>query len=307
MRELEVIRAIREGAKTRNPAVRLGIGDDCAVLKPAPNNELVVTTDFCIEGRHFRRDWHPAESVGHRCLARGLSDVAAMGARPIAAFLSLALPKGFDEEWLKTFLFGFERLASEHGVELAGGDTSEAPGEQMIADVVAIGSIERGKAMRRTGARAGDGLFVTGSLGGSAAELDALRNGRPWQHEVWPQRFPEPRVKLGMALAKRGYATACLDVSDGLSTDLRHLCEASGVRAEVDAARLPLGVEATVEQALHGGEDYELLFTAMSGVKMPEQLANVKITRIGTIVDGDGSLVMLKGGDELLAGGWEHL
>jgi thiamine-monophosphate kinase len=307
MRELEVIRAIREGVATRNPAVRLGIGDDCAILKPAPNNELVVTTDFCIEGRHFRRDWHTAESVGHRCLARGLSDVAAMGARPISAFLSLALPKGFDVAWFKRFMWGFERLASEQNVELAGGDTSEAPGDQMIADIVAIGTIERGKAIRRAGARVGDGLFVTGSLGGSAAELAAIREGREWGYEVWPQRFPEPQVRVGMTLAKRGYATACIDVSDGLSTDLRHLCEASGVRAEVDAALLPLGPEASLEQALHGGEDYELLFTVMAGVKMPQQMANVKVTRIGTILGGDGPLVVMKNGEELKAGGWEHL
>ncbi len=306
MGELEAIRRVQAAARTRNPAVRVGIGDDCAVLKPQAGHELVVTTDFCLEGRHFRRDWHTAESAGHRCLARGLSDVAAMGARPIAAFLSLALPKGFDEGWFAGFLRGFEALAALHGVELAGGDTAEALGAEVLADVVAIGKVERGKAMRRVGARPGDGLYVTGSLGGSAAELAALRDGRAWGHEELPQRFPEPRVKVGLALVKRSYATACLDLSDGLSTDLRHLCEASGVRAEVDARLLPLGPEATLEQALHGGEDYELLFTAMPGVKIPEQLANVKVTRIGTILGGEGALVTQKGGGEIKAGGWEH-
>jgi thiamine-monophosphate kinase len=169
--ELEVIRRIQANAKTRNAAVRVGIGDDCAILKPLPGNELVVTTDFCLEGRHFRKDWHTAESAGHRCLARGLSDVAAMGARPMAAFLSLALPKGFDEEWFAGFMRGFEALGAEFGVELAGGDTSESVGDGIIADVVVIGTTEKMKSMRRVGARVGDGIYVTGTLGGSAAEL----------------------------------------------------------------------------------------------------------------------------------------
>lgn len=305
--EMEVIRRIRASATTRNAAVRLGIGDDCAVLKPLPGNELVVTTDFCLEGRHFRRDWHTAESAGHRCLARGLSDVAAMGARPVAAFLSLALPRGFDQAWLAGFLRGWEALAAEFGVELAGGDTGEAAGDGVLADVVVIGTIERMKSMRRSGARIGDQIFVTGTLGGSNAELEAMRKGRPWAFAIRPQSFPVPRIAAGMALVKRELATACMDLSDGLSTDLRRLCEASKVRAIVDRTALPLGEGATVEQALHGGEDYELLFTAMAGVKMPKQIAGVAITRIGTMVGGAGMLVEVAGGGELAAGGWEHL
>jgi thiamine-monophosphate kinase len=305
--ELEVIRRIRAGARTRNPAVRLGIGDDCAVLKPLPGHELVVTTDFSLEGRHFRRDWHTAESAGHRCLARGLSDVAAMGARPLAAFLSLALPKGFDEEWFSGFMSGFEALAEEFAVQLAGGDTSEAVGDGVLADVVVIGTTERMKSLRRAGARVGDGIFVTGTLGGSAAELAAMRDGRAWEFESQPQSFPVPRVAAGMALAKRELATACMDLSDGLSTDLRHLCEASKVRASIEPETLPLGEGASVEQALNGGEDYELLFTAMAGIKMPRQVAGVAITRIGTVLGGEGPVVEMMGDGELQAGGWEHL
>ncbi len=305
--ELEVIRRIRDGVKTRNAAVRVGIGDDCAVLKPLPGHELVVTTDFCLEGRHFRRDWHTAESAGYRCLARGLSDVAAMGARPLAAFLSLALPKGFDEEWFAGFMRGFEALAEEFGVELAGGDTSEAPGDGVLADVVVIGTTERMKSMRRVGARVGDGIFVTGTLGGSAAELAAMSEGRAWEFESRPQSFPEPRVTVGMALAKREIATACMDLSDGISTDLRHLCEASKVRAAIQPEALPLGDGATIEQALNGGEDYELLFTVMAGVKVPKQIAGVTVTRVGTVVGGEGPLVAILGGEELEPGGWEHL
>lgn len=307
MGELAVIQRIRDGATTRNAAVRVGIGDDCAVLKPFPGQELVVTTDFCLEGRHFRKDWHTAESAGHRCLARGLSDIAAMGARPVAAFLSLALPNDFDEAWFSGFMRGFEALGAEFGVELAGGDTSEAVGDGVLADVVVIGTIERMKALRRIGARVGDGIYVTGTLGGSAAELTAMREAKPWEFELRPQSYPVPRVAVGMALAKRGLATSCMDLSDGLSTDLRHLCEASRVRAAIQTEALPLGEGATVEQALNGGEDYELLFTVMAGVKVPKQVAGVAISRIGTVVAGEGPLVEILGGGELEAGGWEHL
>ena len=230
-----------------------------------------------------------------------------MGARPLAAFLSIALPRGFDEGWFAEFMRGFEALAEEYGVELAGGDTSEAVGDGVVADVVVIGTAERLKAMRRTGARIGDGIFVTGTLGGSAAELAAMQDGREWESASRPQSFPVPRVTAGMALAKRELATACMDLSDGLSTDLRHLCEASKVRAAIQTEALPLGEGATIEQALHGGEDYELLFTAMAGVKVPKQIVGVAITRIGTIVGGEGPLVEILGGGELEAGGWEHL
>lgn len=306
-RELEVIRLIQASAQTRNAAVRVGIGDDCAILKPLPGNELVVTTDFCLEGRHFRKDWHTPESAGHRCLARGLSDVAAMGARPVAAFLSLALPKAYDEGWLAGFLRGLEGLGAQFGVELAGGDTSQAMEQSIVADVVVIGTIERLKPMRRAGARIGDGIFVTGSLGGSAAELASMREGRAWPFEVQPQSFPAPRVAVGMALVKRQLVTACLDLSDGLSTDLRHLCEASKVRASILLDALPVAQGADLEQALNGGEDYELLFTAMAGVVMPTQIAGVPITRIGTMIGGEGPLVEIGAGGELVAGGWEHL
>src|SRR5580698_10308373 len=138
MRELELIERIRAGSRGRNAAVKVGIGDDCAVLRVPAGHEMVVTTDFSLEGRHFRRDWHTAQSAGHRCLARGLSDVAAMGGRPIAAFLSLALPKGFQVVWVDGFIEGFGALAERFGVELAGGDTSEAPGDGIAADVTVV-------------------------------------------------------------------------------------------------------------------------------------------------------------------------
>ena len=319
--ELGLIEQIRKGfARPRRGAVRLGIGDDAALLRPREGMEIVVTTDLMLEGRHFRRDLHAPESVGHRCIARGLSDIAAMGAEPIAAFLSLGLPpgtqSGADLRWFPRFLRGFARLADASGTTLAGGDTGEVVGDEMVADIVLVGQAPRGTALRRSGAKVGDGIYVTGALGGSAAELDGMLRGRRRRERrsdvagAQPQSYPEPRLKAGMALRRRGLATACIDVSDGLSTDLRHLCKASGVGAEIWAERLPVhslavGAEG-LRWALHGGEDYELLFTA-SG-RVPQRVGGVAVTRIGEVVRGRGvRLVRADGGSmELEAGGWEH-
>ncbi len=346
--ELEVIRAIGNRAariKSRNQReLRLGIGDDCAILRPRPGEEIVVTTDFSLEGRHFRRDWHSPESIGHRALARGLSDLAAMGARPVAAFLSLALPRSLARNvaWLDGFLDGLLALANRAPVPLAGGDTSEAPGEQVLLDIVLLGAVPQGRALRRDGARVGDRLFVTGALGGAAAQLDSLRRGDGRGAEsrfpvrgmtskkggasvfenakVEPHFFPEPRLDTGQRLLRGGAATAALDLSDGLSTDLHHLCEASGVAAEIEASRLPLhpllsgmNPSAALNVALHGGEDYELLFTVREGGKMRQAVGAVPVTEIGTIVARKRgrprvTLVDALGKRGPLApGGWEHL
>jgi thiamine-monophosphate kinase len=314
MTELELIERILVASRThgqggepaRRSVVRVGIGDDCAVLRVPPGHEMIVTTDFSLEGRHFRRDWHTAESVGHRCLVRGLSDVAAMGGQPLAVFLSLALPRGFDVGWLDGFLAGFLALARAQEVELAGGDTAEAPGDQIVADVVVTGAVRTGKALRRAGAAVGDGVYCTGSLGGAAVELGRLAAGGSCGVAAAeggsPHCFPEARIRVGQALVRRRLASACMDLSDGLSTDLRHLCTASGVGAEVDLAALPLGTGASVEQAVHGGEDYELLFT--SGMVVPKEILGVAVTRIGTVTAEGG--VRVAGGGEMVAGGFEH-
>ena len=313
--ELDLIARIRERSGTRNRAVRVGIGDDCAILRVPAGSEMVVTTDFSLEGRHFRRDWHTPESVGHRCLARGLSDIAAMGARPLAAFLSLAMPAPLDVRWVDGFVAGFGALAELWGTQLAGGDTSQAPGAEILADVVVTGAVGQGRALRRSGARAGDGIYVTGTLGGSAAELVALAEGRlkakrqAGKAGRHPHLFPEPRVGVGQALLRRGLATACMDLSDGLSSDVRRICEASGVGAEVEATRIPLGVGATLEQALSGGEDYELLFTAGEQVPVPGKIAGIAVTRVGRITRKSLGIRLLGAdgfGRELTAGGWEH-
>jgi thiamine-monophosphate kinase len=301
----------------------LGIGDDCAVLRPRRGEDLVVTTDLSLENVHFRRDWHPPESVGHRCLARGLSDLAAMGARPEAAFLSLALPEELTGSWLVGFLDGWMALAERHRVPLAGGDMAKSPpgmhrggGGLVVADIVLVGSVPKGKALLRSGARAGDGIYVTGALGGSAAELHALerrpRDFRTRDKAEHPHLYPEPRLAAGRKLLRSSLATAAIDVSDGLSTDLSHLCEESGVAAEIDAEALPVDARATLEQALHGGEDYELLFTASRKAVVPGQLGGVSVHRIGRMKKrGRGPLIEMgrPGGGKptaLAASGWEH-
>ncbi len=329
--ELGLIEQIRRDFTTKNKVIRQGIGDDCAILRLPPGCEVLVTTDFTLEDRHFRRDVHPPESVGHRCLARGLSDLAAMGSTPVAAFLSLALPGPMlssnpGRAWIARFFQGLRTLAELHDVPLAGGDTSESPGGKrglILADIVLMGSAPKGKALRRTGASVGDTLYVTGHLGGAAAELASVlrrkRAVRTASTDDHPHLFPEPRLDAGEAMLRRGLATACLDISDGLSTDLAHLCQASRVSAEVEQAALPihplaraLGPAAALKAALHGGEDYELLFAAPASMRLPSSLAGVPVTQIGTVtplrsgrpcmtlVEPDGKRVELK------PGGWEH-
>ncbi len=333
--ELALIDLIRQRAgKATNREIRLSIGDDCAILRPRAGEEIVVTTDLCLEGRHFRRDWHSPASVGHRTLARGLSDLAAMGARPVAAFLSLALPKevAANPTWLNGFLDGLLNLAARAKVSLAGGDTSQAPGAEVLADIVLLGAVPTGRALRRSGARPGDRLFCTGTLGGAAAELRLLQNNvianakkpkppaKTLAENPHPQLFPEPRLAPGLALVRRGLATAAMDLSDGLSTDLGHLCEASHLSAEIRLPDLPLhplaaalGPATALDLALNGGEDYELLFAADPGQRIPPTLAGVRVTEIGrlmkqrpgqpriTAIAADGAQ------SELTSGGWEHL
>src|SRR4051812_20310117 len=192
------------------------IGDDCAVLDPPAGYELLVTTDLCLEGVHFRRDWHPADSVGYRCLARGLSDIAAMAGEPLACFVSLGLPKDIPQKWVAGFLAGFLGLGKRFRVPLAGGDTGESK-SGIVADVMVVGSVPRGKAVRRSGAKPGDFIYVTGRLGGSAATLERLRRGKVKPSSGNLHFYPEPRVAVARKLRK--FASSMMDLSDGLSTD----------------------------------------------------------------------------------------
>jgi thiamine-monophosphate kinase len=340
--ELGWIERIRQRAATTARgagALRLGIGDDCAILAPPRGHEIVVTTDMSLEGRHFRRDWHPARAVGHRALARGLSDLAAMGARPLAAFLSLAIPRSVATEgtWVEGFLDGLLALAAATKTPLAGGDTAESACADITIDIVLLGATPTGLALRRTGAQPGDRIFVTGALGGSAAEFATLSSGdkrasgekretsrstsKNSNHTAeHPHLFPQPRLAAGQALLRRRLASACIDLSDGLSTDLAHLCTASNVAAEIDTARLPLhpltrtqSPEAALASALHGGEDYELLFTAPPETLIPRTIASVPVTCIGRIVRArrdqpQMTLIAADGSRSVLEPhGWEHL
>ncbi len=467
--EFALIRAIRrKAASSASRSLIAGIGDDCAVLRPRSGPragyDLCVTTDFSLEGVHFRRDLHPPQSVGHRCLARGLSDLAAMGADPLAVFLSLALPARLPRAWLDGFLQGFLALARKYRVPLAGGDTAQSPGP-ILADIVAVGQLPRNAARLRSTAQPGDLLYVTGSLGGSAAELLTLstmpanwrasvlkrygfaayekapRSGRfvsgheftravtgPKSIRLQPLRdhslppsdsfrkllsramdagtpgaasvlkghgfaaykktprsgrfvsgheftravetpgktgalapegisndhphlYPEPRLALGRRL--RSLVHAMIDISDGLSTDLMHLCEESNVSAELDEAALPIhplainlalqnnpalkghdraatsrkiqralapegwfsldpSQASSLHLALHGGEDYELLFTAPPSAKIPRSIAGVPIHRIGVLrrPARNRPRILLKTRDNrripILPSGWEH-
>ncbi|HEV2468185.1 MAG TPA: thiamine-phosphate kinase [Candidatus Sulfotelmatobacter sp.] len=297
-------------------AIRVGIGDDCAVLRPRAGHDLLVTTDFTLEGIHFRREWHSPESVGHRCVARGLSDIAAMGGEPVAVFLSLALPRELPPSWVQQFLRGLTRLAEKHGASLAGGDTAESP-NAVLADIITLGSVPKGKAVLRSGARAGDRIYTSGQLGGSAAAVTEMQRHpkRKLNPASYPRHFfPEPRIEIGRVLREKELVSAMIDTSDGLSTDLAHICEESGVGAEIIEGTIPraqVGKPARdvgIDLALHGGEDYELLFTVPGGKRVPPQIAGVPLTCVGEMKRG--RKILLKSGSgpahELTARGWEH-
>ncbi len=321
--ELELLRQIRRRSRPGG-AVALGIGDDCALLRARPGEEIAVTTDLNIDGRHFRLGLHPPESVGHRTLVRGLSDLAAMGARPLAAFVSLGLPPtlvrpGRGASWMSRFYDGLLALAERSGVSLAGGDLAESP--IALADIVLVGAVPRGKALLRSGARPGHAIYVTGSLGGSAAAMDriarraaslnTLRVPASPSAKLDPHLYPQARLREGAWLRTRSAASSAIDISDGLSTDLAHICEESGVAAEINADCIPLGEGANLEQALHGGEDYELLFTAPPERRVPLHVAGVPVTRIGRVVRRRAgrpaiTLLMASGSHPLEPGGWQH-
>jgi thiamine-monophosphate kinase len=302
------------GRAARKRGIAKGIGDDCAILQIPPGHQALVTTDFSLEGVHFRREWHPAETVGHRCLTRGLSDIAAMGGIPIAAFLSFALPKNLPQSWVDQFIKGLLRLADMFTVSLAGGDTAQSP-DGILADIVVVGSVPKGKAIQRSGARAGDRIYVTGTLGGAAATLKLLFSGRKLRPADFPCHFhPMPRIEVGRFLQEKGLTSAMIDLSDGLSTDLGHICEESEVGAEILAPALPCASigkaahEVELQFALNGGDDYELLFTARPGKRIPAAIAGVAITQIGHITRGERVVLVNENGvgSELRPKGWEH-
>jgi thiamine-monophosphate kinase len=283
----------------------LGVGDDCALLAPAPGMQLAVSADMLLEGRHFSPQDGPA-GIGHKSLAVNLSDLAAMGATPRWATLSIALPAA-DEAWLAAFARGLFRIADQFGIELVGGDTTRGP---LTISITVIGEVPPGEALRRDGAQPGDDVWVSGVLGSAAAAL-AYRQGRLFMEQVDAARvlpalyLPTPRVELGLAL--RGVASSAIDISDGLLGDLGHILERSRVGATLQFAALPtlpvlqayLHEAVARECVLAGGDDYELCFTAPAArrdaVEGAAQRAGVAVTRIGTITAETGLAVI--GGD----------
>ena len=283
MKEFELIRQIQQETSVLytdgfDHGVRLGIGDDAAVLEVPAGQHLVAATDTLNAGVHFPVDTSPSD-VGYKCLAVNLSDLAAMGATPRWALLSLSLPQA-DPEWVRLFSQGFMSLAQPHGVSLVGGDTTSGP---LSVSLTALGFIEPGRQLTRSGANPGDLLVVSGSIGGAAHALDMMSMGKPVVNRHLLDR-PQPRVGLGQSL--KGYASACIDISDGLLADLGHVLKASGCGAKIQLEKLPKTdgfAELSPEQAwnyqLSGGDDYELLFTLppRHGARLPELSKNLGI------------------------------
>jgi thiamine-monophosphate kinase len=276
----------RRIAIPRRSRIIAGIGDDCAIFRPqGGTQDLLFTTDLLIEGVHFERATHPPAVVGRKALARGLSDIAAMGGDPLFCLLSLGLPDWASDGWVERFYGGLLKLAKAAGVVLAGGDLAQT--KTAVCDIVVAGSVLKGCALRRDGARPGDEIYVSGRLGGSALGLET-KKGRAWQRHL----RPEPRLGLGRYLREKLHTTAAMDLSDGLSVDLRRLCIASKVAAEIE--KPPVFPGASLEQALHGGEDYELLFTVRPGTRVP-RFENLPLSRIGVIRRGQAGRVLLNG------------
>ena len=291
--------------------MRQGIGDDCAVLRSSRQKDILVTTDLFLEGVHFRRNWQEAAAAGHKALARGLSDIAAMGGTPRYAFLSLGLPKNIRQDWVENFLGGLLELAQSARVTLAGGDTGRSS-RGLIADIVVVGDVPRNQAVLRCGARPGDEIWVTGNLGLAGHALRCLQQNK--KRSASPEAlqaffYPQPRLRTGRVLRKRKLASAMIDLSDGLSIDLARLCQASGVGAEIQEAWLPRAASTPLNCALHGGEDLELLFTVPveRSRLVPKQAGGVRLTRIGRIVARRGlALVQGKKARPLPVRGFEH-
>jgi thiamine-monophosphate kinase len=290
--EAEFIAWVKRQTDRNAPGLHLGIGDDAALVEVPSGQELILTTDMSVEGVHFTVALHPARAVGHRALARSLSDIAAMGGTPRYALVSLAMPEHTTRAWMEGFFKGMQSLAKRFGVAVIGGDTAVVQGPAMI-DVMVAGEITRGNALRRSGARPGDLIFVSGRLGLSALGLRLLPpRGRRQPGERAALRahlFPTPQCALGRFLSQQGLASALMDLSDGLSLDLRRLSNSSGVGARVFAERIPTpalpDAADALQLALHGGEDYQLLFTVPPARKqrIPHYFGKLPLHCIGEI------------------------
>jgi thiamine-monophosphate kinase len=296
-----LIERIRQ--RFRTSSIPVGIGDDAAILDIPPGHSLVYCSDLVVEDTHFARGIHPPDSVGYKAVAVNVSDVGAMGGIPMSFTIAIAAPGSLELAWIDDFYSGIERACRDFDVVLAGGDTSSA--ESIFVDVSMVGRVRTGRAVLRSGARPGDQIYVTGTLGASALGLELLRSGKKEHAAIRRHLYPEPRHRLGQAIA--GLAHAMIDVSDGLSTDLMHIVRESEVSARIHKDRLPAADGAGEMHALHGGEEYELLITAP---ELPLEIEGVPLRCIGEIVPSTAEhrIVLVDGATEtvLHPQGWDH-
>ena len=324
-------RVVANGLRTES--LIAGLGDDAAVFRSGAGKENVITADLLVEDVDFRRTTTPPFLLGHKALAVSLSDIAAMGARPLWSLISIGVPEDvWQTEFVNQFYEGLLELANHYGVQLIGGDTSRT-NESIVIDSVVAGECAAGTAVMRSGAAPGDQIFVTGSLGAAAAGLRLIERGahlaeqnladedsQKLDHVLIRQLRPEPRVGWGIVLGEERLATSMIDLSDGLSSDLNHVCEASDVGALIDSALLPIDNRVVelcgrraldpLQLALHGGEDFELLFTIKPAdvTRLPRRVDGVEIKRIGEVTAAADGVKISEGQRiwDLKPGGWKH-
>lgn len=326
MREFEFIRGIRSlSGSPRNPVIK-AIGDDCAIIPYTKNSDMIITTDSFCEGAHFSRKYFSPFEIGAHAFAASVSDICAMGGRPLYALVNLAYPKKTPQNYIDTLYKGIMDYADNYCTDIIGGDTISAP--QIMVSVTVVGEVERGKALRRDGARAGDSIFVTGTLGDSHAGLKILLKKSRTKlkaHEYMPVKkhiLPQPAYMEGRVLLQSNLVNACMDVSDGIVSDIARICEESGTGAIIDVDSLPVSFsahktaqqfgEAVTDYALYGGEDFVLMFTAAkkNRKKLAGYLEENSLTafEVGTITKKKG-ISLLKNGKLTKENGkkaWNH-
>ena len=300
--EFKLIKRFLSGLPKFPSGVLLGPGDDCAVVRWGSSLQL-LTTDMLIEGVHFRRDWMTPKEIGEKAMLVNLSDIAAMGGTPRYALVSVGLPRSFSIAEAERLFVGMARTGEKYGVEIVGGDTNAS--ERLIVAITLLGEPAGDRVLTRSGARVGDAVYVSGTLGESALGLEALRKGkgRGYERFIGRHRRPPCRIDVGKRLARAAAVHSLIDLSDGLAGDLRHILEESGVGAEVDIEKVPvspgffekarrLGRDADLLK-LAGGEDYELLWTASPGAGMPRKINGVPVAKIGTILPKGAGLRLI--------------
>jgi len=314
--EQYIVKSIERAFRSpRSSTLPLPLNDDAALWRPSPGHQAILTCDWFLEGTHFLTQKHPSAAVGWKCLARAVSDIAAVGGKPVCFLLSLALPEQFAGEWLGGFLRGLRRASRATSTQLAGGDTTRS--KRILISVTVLGQVISGRAVLRSGASPGDLLYASGTLGEAQLGLEQLRGlpGLPRTAGAALRKhlFPRPRLALGQWLAHNRLATAMMDLSDGLSSDLPRLCAASGVGATIESRSLPLvsltDRDHALDLALHGGDDYELLFTVnpRNTRRLPNRFRGLALTRLGTI-GRDPKILMQDatgGVTRLRPGGWD--